>query len=296
MKTAGTVVVVALACVATVASSPPVPCEENGVFRGTIWESPRVEGQNDFYAEPSDGSYGVSFLREDARPVFAKCAEVDAIVGTVSISSDMFPALKKVGFLSTSRSFDASIRLDELSGFDDVEEVGDVWNFENITGLNNVKESGSLRSVKIDGMRSLERAGSIDASETAGLGNVKYAHSVRRERAPIGAFFLPNLEELTGNFVVVTDFSDVFEMNSIQTIAGSVVVSGNGFTDWRGFARGAAIGGDFIVYQNGGLASSQVQEWVGNESVQVKGNIIICKNDNEDQDSCPRNFVYEEPE
>jgi hypothetical protein len=292
MKTAGTVVVVALACVATVASSPPLPCEENGVFRGSVLEGFREE----FTAQPADGSSSQLFKGAEARAVLSKCTEIDVIFGFVSISDDFYPALKKVGFIGPYNFFDPYTSIEELNGFESVEELGDVVGFQRITGLNNVKQSGSIRAVTIDGLQSLERAGSISASETLGLGNVKHAHSVRRERAPVGAFFLPNLEELSGNLFVTRDFSPVFSMPKIQRVAGAVVASGNAFTLWQGFLPNTEVGGDFVVYQNGALPSGSVFSWIDESDAKIAGDIIVCKNENEDQMTCPSSFVFKEPE
>jgi hypothetical protein len=291
MKTAGTVVVVALACVATVASSPPQPCEETGIFHGSILEGYREE----FTAQPSDGSSSQLFKGAEARAVLSKCTEIDVIFGFVSISDDFYPALKKVGFIGPYNFFDPYTSIEELNGFESVEELGDVVGFQRITGLNNVKQSGSIRAVTIDGLQSLERAGSISASETAGLSKVISADSVRLDSVDEGAPFLPNIEELTGNLVMERGTRSVLSMPTVRKIRGSVSVSATSLTDWQGFAPAATIGGNFVVYQNTVLSSLIVNSWLSQNSQFIQGEIVVCKNNRDTQDSCPNNFVFQEP-
>jgi hypothetical protein len=292
MKTVGTVVIISIACAATVASSPPLPCEENGVFQGSVLEGFREE----FTAQPADGSSSQLFKGAEARAVLSKCTEIDVIFGFVSISDNFYPALKKVGFIGPYNFFDPYTSIEELNGFESVEELGDVVGFQRISGLNNVKESGSLRSVKIDGMRSLERALSIVASETDGLTKVTYAESIRKENTPDGAIFLPNLEQVNGNFVINDGSESELFMPKIHRISGSVSVTGTNFVRWIGFAEDIAIGGDLIVYENSLLSSQYVRDWIAGTEPKITGDTVICKNGNEQQLSCPNDFVFQEPE
>ena len=223
---------------------------------------------------------------------FESCTSIGSLFvrdfGAV-VESDHYPDLEELGGIVIEPApTNNSLVVDEIDGFNKVivfggvtdsfggnAPVGDIHGFESLSFVD-----GSLFiQGEIQGMQQVRGISGGLAGGHRGLQRLERIGGLLTLNGETATLDFPNLVEVGGD-VTITRIRDIPTLGipSLQRIGGSVLVRGNQFSHWSGFAQRAEILGSLDISTNRGITNENFLEWVQASQTTIQGYTRLCDN------------------